>query len=313
MSPRPDGLYHLQPNNALGLGWVAVCCGVTGGALALSSQPSLVLWFAGQLLLAFALVQWFVILHEAGHGTLFRSKWLHAPVGHLAGFFAMIPFHSWKLIHGRHHKWTGYQDLDPTTEALVPRQIKPIERVLVNVCWAGSIPLFSVLYRIGNFWNAARLNRMLTRHQARTVAINIAALISAYAALAAIAGPLGVLRFAGAAVLMGLAIQDPLILSQHTHLPQRLSQGRPVQPFPALEQEVFTRSLRLPKWISAFLLHFDAHELHHMYPFVPGYYLHRLDYRPRNEVDWLRWLRRAKQLPGVVFLFQNRHQTGFDL
>ena len=60
---------------------------------------------------------------------------------------------------------------------------------------------------------------------------------------------------------------------------RRTSAGARGRPFPAVEQEPFTRSLRLPPLVSRFILHFDAHELHHMYPFVPGYHLHRIPTR----------------------------------
>ena len=58
--------------------------------------------------------------------------------------------------------------------------------------------------------------------------------------------------------------EDVLLLSQHTHIPQRVSHGAGVRRFPAVEQEEFSRSLRLPGWLSTALPHFDAHELHHM-------------------------------------------------
>lgn len=80
-----------------------------------------------------------------------------------------------------------------------------------------------------------------------------------------------------------------------------------------IEQEVFTRSLRFPAWLSAWLVRVDAHELHHMYPFVPGYRLSAIDYPTENEIGWWRWVRGAKRLPGEVFLFQNRDETGADI
>ena len=121
------------------------------------------------------------------------------------------------------------------------------------------------------------------------------------------------LRACGLAVLLSLAVEDLLLLSQHTHVPQHVSGGAAVMPFPAIEQEPFTRSLRLPAVASAFVLHFDAHELHHMYPFVPGYHLRRIPYSPENEIGWWRWVSRAKQLRGDVLLFQNRLESGWDL
>jgi Fatty acid desaturase len=52
-------------------------------------------WLAGQVLLGLALVHRFALLHESGHDTLFRTRWLHTVVGHVAGFFVGIPFESW--------------------------------------------------------------------------------------------------------------------------------------------------------------------------------------------------------------------------
>ena len=65
--------------------------------------------------------------------------------------------------------------------------------------------------------------------------------------------------------------------------------------------------------MSALVLHFDAHELHHMYPFVPGYYLRRIPYRPAHEIGWWRWVAGAKHMSGDVLLFENRDQSGWDL
>jgi fatty acid desaturase len=103
-----------------------------------------------------------------------------------------------------------------------------------------------------------------------------------------------------------------LILSQHTHIPQRLSAGRKVAPLSPSEQETYTRSLRCsPAFARCILLNFNAHELHHRYVGVPGYRLDRIPHVPRNEVHWWVWLRAAKRLRGSVFLFENRDGTGF--
>src|ERR1700722_18849695 len=70
----PSGaeLTHLKSRDRTGLLYFAWSAGLTGGALALSALDSWALWALGQVLLAVALVQWFVLLHEAGHNTLFR-------------------------------------------------------------------------------------------------------------------------------------------------------------------------------------------------------------------------------------------------
>jgi fatty acid desaturase len=68
--------------------------------------------------------------------------------------------------------------------------------------------------------------------------------------------------------------------------------------------------LKLPAWLSTWLIHVDAHELHHMYPFVPAYRLKEIAYPTENEIGFLEWLKGAKRLRGEVFLFQNRLESG---
>ena len=60
-----------------------------------------------QLLLALAFVHAFVLLHEAGHHTLFRCRRGNGISGRLAGFVTIIPFRAWQPIHAQHHRYTG--------------------------------------------------------------------------------------------------------------------------------------------------------------------------------------------------------------
>lgn len=312
--PLPADLLHLRPLDSAGLRVVALAAAGTTAGIALSVLDGWLPWLAGQALLALMFVLWFVILHECGHETLFRTRRYHRIAGRLAAFFSLIPYQAWTRVHGRHHKWTGWQDLDPTTASLVPRPLGGMERVLVNTCWRFWIPLFSILYRLNNYWHLPRLRRLFPKTAERqALAWDLMLLLAVYGAIVVLAGPALVLRVAGVALLVGFGIEDLLLLSQHTHIPQNVSHGVAVRPFPAIEQEPFTRSLRLPLRVSAFILNFDAHELHHMYPFVPGYHLHRVPYEPENEIGWWQWLRGAKRMRGDVLLFQNRLESGYDL
>jgi acyl-lipid omega-6 desaturase (Delta-12 desaturase) len=304
---------HLRSSNWAGGVLFSSATLLTVVGVALSLQSSALLWLLGQAIVAVTMIQWFALLHECGHGTLFRSKALHAPVGRVAAFFSLIPFYCWKRVHGQHHKWTGWQDLDPTTAALVPRTLGRGERALMNVCWRYWIPLFATLYRINNFWNLPRLRSLFAKPEdRRKMAISIVTYLIAYVAVATIVGPWTILRVTGLAFVFAFIVEDLLILSQHTHIPQNLSEGKQVSPFPAGEQDVFTRSLILPSWISTMLLHIDAHELHHMYPFVPGYHLRSISCDTPNEIGWWRWVRCARALPGETLMFHNRIETGAD-
>jgi omega-6 fatty acid desaturase (delta-12 desaturase) len=264
-APYPAALTHLRPTDAAGLRGIGIATAGTALGFLLSFVGGFGLWICGQILLAVMLVQWFVILHECGHDTLFRTRRWHAVAGRVAAAFSLIPYHCWTRVHGRHHKWTGWQDLDPTTESLAPRRRGRLERALVNVCWRLWIPIFSIVYRTSNYWNMARLFRMFPKPaDRRAIVRDTAGLVALYAVVVFAVGPAVAVRGTGLALAISFIIEDLLLLSQHTHVPQRVSGGSPVKPFPAVEQEPFTRSLRLPRIASAFVLHFDAHELHHM-------------------------------------------------
>ncbi len=300
-----------QACNRQGFVFVAMVMGLTSLALHGAQDPRLWVWAASQGLLALALVQWFVLLHEAGHGTLFRSARANRWVGHLAGAWALIPFESWRRIHAMHHRFTGWQDLDPTTALLVPRPLSLLERRAVNVAWRCMLPLFSVAYRVQNFWNIQRVLHFLPGVRGgRDIRLNVWALVLVYATLVLALGPQALARWGGVGLILSLVVQDFLILGQHTHMPMGHSQGQPVALYAPSEQVPFTRSVLLPRWLSWSLLGFDHHGLHHRYPRVPGYALHRLGESPANAVHWRRWRAASRRLCGTDFLFGRREQTG---
>ncbi len=313
--PAISSFQHLQPQDWVGGLFVSACSIVTGLSIYFSTFQHPLIWALAQIVLAFAMLQWFVLIHEAGHKTLFKNARLNKYSGHLASLLAGIPFECWKTVHGKHHHWTGWQDLDATTATLVPRRLRLWEKLIINVSWKLWIPLFSVLYRLNNYWNLPRLYRYFPRQKKRRqLTRNLLILAAIYAAAIYLFGFLQLLQIFGLALFLTLIMQDILILSQHTHIPMEISHGETVDPFPPDEQEVFTRSLKFPTWFSTLvLLNMDAHELHHMYTSVPGYYLHRIDYETHNNVSFWRWVWKAKQVPGEVFLFQNSHQSGLDI
>ena len=310
----PVDLNTLQPTNRLGMLYFIHAMLMTITSISLSLSSNLWLWLLGQLLLSITFIQWFAILHEAGHKTMFRTRWLNQWICYIAGFFALIPGDCWRLVHAKHHYWTGWQDLDVTTETLVPRQLRGFERLVINVCWRLWIPLFASLYRWNNYWNLPRLRKILQRpRQKRVVTTNILAYLLVYAAITIALGASTMITTIGLGLLISFALQDLLILSQHTHIPMKLSEGESVRPFPPQQQEVFTRSLIFPTWFARIiLLNFDAHGLHHILPRIPGYHLHQLQTRETlNCIPWWRWIIAAKTVRGEILLFQNRDDTGY--
>ena len=70
------------------------------------------LWLTAALTLAifFFLIRTFVLMHDCGHGSLFRSKRLNRGVGFVLGVISGMPQYVWAQHHDFHHKTNGDWD-----------------------------------------------------------------------------------------------------------------------------------------------------------------------------------------------------------
>jgi omega-6 fatty acid desaturase / acyl-lipid omega-6 desaturase (Delta-12 desaturase) len=53
-----------------------------------------------------------VLAHECGHGAFSDYKWLNDTVGWVVHSSLLVPYHSWRLSHSKHHKATGHMTRD---------------------------------------------------------------------------------------------------------------------------------------------------------------------------------------------------------
>jgi acyl-lipid omega-6 desaturase (Delta-12 desaturase) len=70
-------------------------------------------WWLALPLMAVAgllLVRVFIIFHDCGHGSFFRSKRVNDLVGFFTGMLTFTPYHHWRWEHSLHHASSG--DLD---------------------------------------------------------------------------------------------------------------------------------------------------------------------------------------------------------
>ena len=56
------------------------------------------------------LVRVFIIFHDCGHGSFFKSPWANALVGMLAGLLTFTPYYHWRWEHAIHHANAGHLD-----------------------------------------------------------------------------------------------------------------------------------------------------------------------------------------------------------
>ena len=84
--------------------WVSVpTLAAAGPALRLLLLPVL-------LLLVLFSARSFALMHDCGHESLFKTRWLNRPVGFLLGCLNAIPQHPWSRGHAFHHKHNGNWD-----------------------------------------------------------------------------------------------------------------------------------------------------------------------------------------------------------
>jgi len=86
--------------------------------------------------LAFWNVMWFVqgavmtgvwvIAHECGHQSFSKWKSVNDSVGWVLHSALLVPYHSWRITHGTHHKSTSHMDRD---QVYVPKTHKQVSSV----------------------------------------------------------------------------------------------------------------------------------------------------------------------------------------
>jgi omega-6 fatty acid desaturase (delta-12 desaturase) len=76
-------------------------------AVPLSTGVSLWLTAAATVLMMLFLIRGFVLLHECGHASLFRTPWLNRAFGFVFGVMAGMPQFVWSKHHAYHHATNG--------------------------------------------------------------------------------------------------------------------------------------------------------------------------------------------------------------
>lgn len=101
----PKDCFRKNPRKA----WSSVLISMTAaslGYIAIAYSP----WFLLPLAWIFtgtALTGFFVIAHDCGHRSFAKQLWINDWLGHIMLLPLIYPFHSWRLLHNRHHAHTN--------------------------------------------------------------------------------------------------------------------------------------------------------------------------------------------------------------
>ena len=127
------------------LWWVAV----------LGVRASLWLTAAAMLLIILFNVRVFAMMHECGHGSIFRSLWLNRATGFVLGVISGMPQYVWSQHHSYHHahngNWEKYRG--PYTTLSVDEyavMTKVQQRMYRYKCSMAAAPVAGFIYLIFN-------------------------------------------------------------------------------------------------------------------------------------------------------------------
>ncbi len=240
----------------------------------------------------------FIIFHDCGHGSFFKSKSLNHLVGSLAGLLTFTPYRHWRWQHAQHHGTSsnldkrGAGDLWTLTvqefrDASTGRRIAyRLARNPVILFLLAPLYIFVVYQRFSakNVPRQERLSVHLTNGAIVTVAVVLSGLIGfkAYAVI-----QLTVLYFTGVAAIWLFYVQHQFADAYWER------SARWNYETAALEGSSY---YQLPKWLQWFTGNIGFHHIHHLSPRIPNYHLQRCHdanalFHPANPVTFLSSLR----------------------
>jgi omega-6 fatty acid desaturase (delta-12 desaturase) len=223
------------------------------------------------------LVRIFIIQHDCGHGSFFKSSKANDLVGTICGFLTMVPYHQWRHEHAIHHATSG--DLER-------RGVGDVTTLTVGEYLAlsrGGRFQYRVyrnpftLMVIGPLYNFALKPRFAGKHsgrrERRSVYLTDAALAAIWLSLSSLVGFTAVLAVWLPVFMISGAAGIWLFYVQHQYENTYWQPGE--------EWDYATAALlgssyyKLPRALQWFSGNIGFHHVHHLSPKIPNYKLQR--------------------------------------
>ena len=116
-----------------------------------STPVRAVLWGLYTIIQGLVATGVWVLAHECGHQSFSPSKVLNDTVGWVLHSSLMVPYFSWKISHGKHHKATGHMERDmvfvPKTREIYGARVGRLAHELAEL--TEETPLFTAGHLIG--------------------------------------------------------------------------------------------------------------------------------------------------------------------
>ena len=271
-------------------------------ALPLVACAGVMLWGLAQgiwLLLVLALpasffvVRSFMIQHDCGHGSFFRSAWTNDALGCVLGVLTLMPYGAWRRDHAVHHATSGHLGRrgmgDVTTLTVAEYRARSAWQRLLYRLYRHPAVLFGIgpAYVLLVRYRFPFGNRLGDPRAWLSILGTNAAAAAAAAVLAIFIGPIELLAGWGTVMLLASAIGVWFFYVQHQFEDTYWRQAADWDfHAAAVEGSSFYDLPGLLNWLTASI---GFHHIHHLASKIPNYRL-RTCFKENPE------LRRAKRL-----------------
>jgi fatty acid desaturase len=263
LGPRPRALPTCL---VLGVDLALAC-----SAAWLACQRNWAAWTAATALWSLALLHGYLIHHECVHRAVFARARYNVVLGELLGFVLAYPFRARRRSHMLHHVWAGHLERDPTNARARARfsSLSARQRRLLDLLWQAWFPFLALNERVG-LWRSAlsgdgARQALGERRYARAALGSYLAALVAGAALPGLRAVL--LSYLSALFLL-------MVCEELINLPHHIEATTVSHKLALWQQGRVTHSCqRVPVWSSLFLLNFNLHTAHHLFPGLPWFRL----------------------------------------
>jgi omega-6 fatty acid desaturase (delta-12 desaturase) len=283
-----------KKSDALGALSLFATLAVYGASLALGAAYAMTFWVSVPMVvvLAFASVRLYVLQHDCGHASLFRTRWMNDAAGYVLSIFSLTPYRVMQYNHNLHHAYLGNLDHRETTEVytmtraeweaagLLKRLAYRLYRNPVLMLGLGGLYAYFIAYR----WpkNTRKVG------VAGVIAHNL--MVAAYVGLVWSAFGLPGMVVLGASAILAGAIGVFLVYLQH-NFEDTYWDRKPDLDFRKATLEG-SSSLDLGHWWDIGTGNIAYHDLHHFNPAIPSYRLRQCQkalpahLRPHDPIGW---------------------------
>jgi omega-6 fatty acid desaturase (delta-12 desaturase) len=281
--PRVDLSSYMRPVPALSVTQLAVSFALFAGTwalmyLLLDHAPWLSLLLAVPA--AFFLVRLFIIQHDCGHGSFFRSPRLAQLVGGCIGVLTLTPYGYWRKTHAMHHAGSGnleargFGDVDTLTVDEYLR--RPWHRRLAYRVYRHPLVLFGVGAAV-HFLIRHRLPTIVPRswkRERRSILLNDLGVAAWVVTMGLLLGWTEFLKVQLPITLLACSVGVWLFYVQHQFEYTYWEHDERWQyAMAAMHGSSYYRLPRALQWLTG---NIGLHHVHHLSPRIPNYRLQRV-------------------------------------